>query len=167
MKKLKQVKTPTPHLNADQMQANIIQQMVLNKMKTMLKQEINVQQSRHEQLWTQGNQSVMHKQQIKKVGQLIQTSNELLGQNSRKSNINVSKHMLGEKIKSDYMWQIANELHNLKEIPIEYLRVYFDQIKIDMESASENELLSKSYYENSRHDPILCRIIEERRKARN
>lgn len=75
--------------------------------------------------------------------------------------------MLGEKIKSDYLVQIANELHYLKEIPIEYLKMYFDQIKIDMESASENELQSKEYYENSRHDPILWRILEERRKARN
>ena len=75
--------------------------------------------------------------------------------------------MLGEKIKTDHLVQIASELHYLKEVPLEYLKMYFDQIKIDMENASENELQSKEFYEKSRHDPILWRILEERRKARN
>lgn len=45
--------------------------------------------------------------------------------------------------------------------------MYFDQIKIDIEQISENEVMSKETYEASRHDPILWRILEERRKARN
>jgi hypothetical protein len=45
--------------------------------------------------------------------------------------------------------------------------MYFDQFKIDHEQHSENEVMSKETYESSRHDPILWRILEERRKARN
>ena len=45
--------------------------------------------------------------------------------------------------------------------------MYFDQIKLDLESHSVNEVMSKENYEQSRHDPILWRILEERRKARN
>lgn len=36
MKKLKQLKTPPAPLNADQLQANVMRNMVLNKMKSML-----------------------------------------------------------------------------------------------------------------------------------
>ena len=123
--------------------------------------------TRQEQLWMEGNQTQMHKKQIMKVGQLIKNTNELLVHNSEAQNLQVSKYMLGEKIRSEHMVEVSNELQYLKEIPLEYLRVYFDQIKIDMEQASENELQSKEHYERSRHDPILWRILEERRKARN
>ena len=75
--------------------------------------------------------------------------------------------MLGEKIRSDHLVGISNELHYLREIPIDYLKIYFDQIKGDMEQASENELTSKIDYERTRHDPVVWRVMEERRKVRN
>ncbi len=102
-----------------------------------------------------------------KIGKLIKNTNQILVHDPIKHSKDVNKYKLGERIRSDHFVNISDQLQYLKEIPLEYMKVYFDQIKIDMEQTSENELISKVEYEQSRHDPIVWRILEERRRARN
>ena len=65
LKQLSLEKQPSLHLNADQMQANMLKNMILSKMKNMVDKQVN-ELSRHEQLWLEkgrleGNPNKMHK----------------------------------------------------------------------------------------------------------
>ena len=62
---------------------------------------------------------------------------------------------------------MANELQYLDEVPVEYIKQYFDQVRVDMEQISETELKSKYDYEKSRLDTKIWMILEKNRKARN
>lgn len=98
LKQLNLEKRQSEHLNADQMQANVLKDMLMNKMKNLVNKETH-DLSRHEQLWMEKNPNKMHKKQIMKVGQLIKNTNELLSNDTKKIDISVSKFVLGEKIK--------------------------------------------------------------------
>lgn len=61
LKKLSDEPEPSAHLTADQAQAQMMRNMMINKMKLMLDDEIH-QLTQAEQIWTQGSQNEMHKE---------------------------------------------------------------------------------------------------------